>query len=87
MYRPRTPILALTPEEATFHQLSLVWGIESLLIPKFEQDFLKTTAAGDKILIERGYARKGDLVVISAGIPAAESGGTNVMKLHTVDSD
>lgn len=87
MYRPRTPILALTPEATTFHQLSLVWGIESLLIPKFEQDFLKTTAAGDQILIERGYARKGDLVVISAGIPAAKSGGTNVMKLHTVDSD
>ena len=87
MYRPCTPILALTPEEATFHQLSLVWGIEALLIPKFEKDFLRTTAAGDRILIGRGYARKGDLVVVSAGIPAAKSGGTNVMKLHTVDSD
>ena len=87
MYRPCTPILALTPEEATFHQLSLVWGIEALLIPKFEKDFLRTTAAGDRILIGRGYAQKGDLVVVSAGIPAAKSGGTNVMKLHTVDSD
>jgi pyruvate kinase len=87
MYRPCTPILALTPEEATFHQLSLVWGIEALLIPKFEKDFLRTAAAGDRILIRRGHARKGDLVVISAGIPAAKSGGTNVMKLHTVDSD
>jgi pyruvate kinase len=87
MYRPSTPILALTPQETTFHQLSLVWGVESLLISKFEKDFLKTAAAGDQILIERGYARKGDLVVISAGIPAAKSGGTNVMKLHTVDSD
>jgi len=87
MYRPCTPILALTPVEATFHRLSLVWGIEALLIPKFEKDFLRTTAAGDRILIGRGYARKGDLMVISAGIPAAKSGGTNVMKLHTVDSD
>jgi pyruvate kinase len=87
MYRPCTPIIGLTPEETTFHQLSLVWGIESLLIPKFDKDFLKTAAAGDKILIEKGYAQKGDLVVISAGIPAAKSGGTNVMKLHTVDSD
>ena len=87
MYRPCTPIIGLTPEETTFHQLSLVWGIESLLIPKFDKDFLRTAAAGDKILIEKGYAQKGDLVVISAGIPAAKSGGTNVMKLHTVDSD
>jgi len=33
---------------------------------------------------ERGYAKEGDLVVISAGIPAAQRGGTNVMKLHRV---
>ena len=87
MYRPSTPVLALTPKESTFHQLSMVWGVEALLIPKFEKDFLKTTAAGDKILMEQGYVKKGDLVVISAGIPAAESGGTNVMKLHTVGLD
>jgi len=87
MYRPATAVVALTPRESTFHQLSLVWGIEAVLIPKFEKDFLKTTAAGDKILMERGYVKKGDLVVISAGIPAAKSGGTNVMKLHTVGLD
>jgi pyruvate kinase len=87
MYRPATSVIALTPQVSTFHQLSLVWGIEAVLIPKFERDFLKTTAAGDRILMERGYVEKGDLVVISAGIPAAKSGGTNVMKLHTVGLD
>jgi pyruvate kinase len=87
MYRPSTAVVAITPRVATFHHLSLVWGIEALLIPKFERDFLKTTAAGDKLLMEQGYAKKGDLVVISAGIPAAKSGGTNVMKLHTVGLD
>jgi pyruvate kinase len=87
MFRPSTAVVAITPEESTFHHLSLVWGIEALLIPKFEKDFLKTTAASDKILMERGYVEKGDLVVISAGIPAAKSGGTNVMKLHTVGLD
>jgi pyruvate kinase len=87
MYRPATAIVAITPRESTFHQLSLVWGVEALLIRHFENDFLKTTAAGDRILLDRGYVEKGDLVVISAGIPAALSGGTNVMKLHTVAGD
>ena len=87
MYRPGIPIVAITPEESTFHHLSLVWGVESLLIPKFEKDFLKTTTRGDEILMDRGYVKKGDVVVISAGIPAAKSGGTNVMKLHTVGLD
>jgi pyruvate kinase len=84
MYRPSTPVVAITPRESTFHHLSMVWGIEALLIPKFETDFLRTTAASDRILMQRGFAKKGDLVVISAGIPAAQRGGTNVMKLHTV---
>jgi pyruvate kinase len=87
MYRPATSVIAITPKESTFHQLSLVWGVEALLIPKFEKDFLKTTAVSDKVLLEQGLVEKGDLVVISAGIPAAESGGTNVMKLHTVGLD
>jgi pyruvate kinase len=87
MYRPSTPVIAITPRESTFHQLSIVWGVEALLIPKFEKDFLKTTAATDRVLLERGYVDKGDLVVISAGIPAAKSGGTNVMKLHAVGLD
>jgi pyruvate kinase len=87
MYRPATPIVAITPRESTFHQLSLVWGVEALLIRQFEKDFLKTTAAGDRILLDRGYVEKGDLVVISAGIPASKSGGTNVMKLHAVAGD
>lgn len=87
MYRPSKPIVAITPEQSTYHQLSLVWGVESLLVPKFEKDFLKTSAAGDRILTEKGYVEKGDLVVISAGIPAAQSGGTNIMKLHRVGFD
>jgi pyruvate kinase len=87
MFRPKIPILAVTPRKSTFHQLSLVWGIESFLIPRFEKDFLKTTAGSDQVLLEKGYVQKGDLVVISAGIPAAKSGGTNVMKLHTVGLD
>ncbi len=87
MYRPRTPIVAITPEEATFHQLSLVWGVYALLIPQFEKDFLKTAAVGDELLISEGLVQDGDLVVISAGIPAARSGGTNVMKLHRVGRD
>ncbi|MBA7692406.1 Pyruvate kinase [subsurface metagenome] len=84
MHRPGKPIIAITPLKSTYYQLSLVWGIETILLPEFENDFLKTTAKGDKALLEQGYVQEGDLVVISAGIPASETGGTNVMKLHVV---
>ncbi len=84
MYRPKTPIVAITPIESTYHQLSLVWGMESLLIPGIEEDFLETVKKTEKELIYRGLAKRGDLVVISAGIPAAQSGGTNLLKVHTI---
>lgn len=87
MYRPNKPIIAVTPLKTTYYQLSLVWGIFSINLPKFENDFLETIAIGDRVLKERGCVQDGDLIVISAGIPASSPGGTNVMKLHVVGSD
>jgi pyruvate kinase len=84
MYRPSVPIVAMTPLESTFHQLSLVWGVTALLLPTFDKDFLNTARMGDRLLLEEGLASEGDLCVISAGIPALETGGTNLMKLHVV---
>jgi pyruvate kinase len=83
-HRPATPIVAVTPLESTYHQLSLVWGVHGVLLPRFEDDFLQTTQEAEPLLRARGYIAEGDLMVVSAGIPAAQRGGTNVMKLQVV---
>ncbi len=82
--RPSTPIVAVTPNESTFHQLSLVWGVEAVLMPGFDESFIEAVERGDRELVRRGMAKEGDLVIISAGIPPGKSGGTNVMKAHRV---
>ena len=87
MYRPPVPIVAVTPLRSTFQQLSLVWGVRALCLPDFHQDFLQTASAGNRLLLEKGLVSEGDLIVISAGIPALQPGGTNVMKLHVVGRD
>jgi pyruvate kinase len=84
MFRPATPILAVTPRESTCRRLSAIWGVEAVLLPEMMDDFLVTVRKGDELLMSRGLVRQGDLVVISAGIPASRQGGTNLMKLHTV---
>ncbi len=86
-YRPKTAIVAVTPNESTYYQLSLNWGVESVLVPGFEEDFLETIYKSDKVLVEKGYAKNGDTVIVSAGIPAKIAGGTNVMKIHRVGDD
>jgi pyruvate kinase len=82
--RPATPIVAVTPSESTYSRLSLVWGVEAVLMPGIEERFIDTVIKGDRVLVDKGLAKKGDLVIISAGIPAGKTGGTNMMKAHIV---
>ncbi|NOY09916.1 MAG: pyruvate kinase [Spirochaetes bacterium] len=86
MYRPATPIIAITPLKSTYNQLSLVWGVQTLLIEGMEEDFLKTVKKTEEELLYRGMVKKGDTVVISAGFPAGKAGGTNLMKVHRIGS-
>ena len=58
--------------------------MECLLVPEFEETFVDTLRKGDNALLQNGLAENDDLVVVAAGIPVGKSGGTNVMKIHTV---
>ena len=82
--RPTTRIVAITPVESTHHQLSLAWGVESIYAHGMETDFLKSIARADDILIDAGFVKKDDLVIVSTGIPASIAGGTNLMKIHRI---
>lgn len=82
--RPEAPIVALTAHPRTFYRLSLVWGVESILLPRSGDDFPDTLRMADRALKERGWASDGDLVIVAAGIPASRPGGTNIMKLHRI---
>jgi pyruvate kinase len=84
MNRPSVPIIATTPVEQTYYHMSLIWGVHAFLVPKLEEVFMESVHRNDQILIEAGALKKGDLVVITAGIPAGKAGGSNVMKLHIV---
>ena len=84
--RPAQPIVAITPYQSTRRMLSLYWGIDSLLVREIEHSFAEAVCNGDRVLMTHGVAAKGDVVVVTAGIPEGKSGGTNVMKIHIVGS-
>ena len=87
MYRPITPIVAITPKQSTHYQLSLVWGIRSILLPQLEADFVKSMQLGEIALKKHGFVQNGDQVVVSAGIPAGYAGGTNLMKIQIIGQE
>lgn len=82
-YRPRAPIVALTPIPAVARKLNLVWGVLPLIIPgKRDTDQMIDQAVNRAL--EAGAIQAGDLVVITAGVPAGIPGTTNLIKVHTV---
>jgi pyruvate kinase len=82
-YRPPCPILAPTPLEETFRRLALVWGAVPLRSGR-----LRSTdgliAGAFRAALKSGLARRGDTVVITAGVPPGVAGRTNMIKVETL---
>lgn len=82
-YRPKAPIIAVTPSEQTIRRLSLVWGVIPIQCPHASTTDELFDAAVNSALTA-GYASYGDIVVITAGVPVGRTGTTNIIKVHQV---
>jgi pyruvate kinase len=81
--RPPVPILAVTTEVASYRQLALVWGVVPVLVDRVPGYDAMLTVVRDLIL-KRGYAKPGDHIVMTAGVPWEVSGSTNLIKVEEV---
>jgi pyruvate kinase len=83
-YRPRAPVLALSPSRAVVRRCQLLWGVHARL----NEEPLQTLDLMDRCAdaaCEVGFASQGDKIGITAGLPAGTSGGTNLFKVHTIE--
>jgi pyruvate kinase len=82
-YRPEAPILGITTDRATYHQLNLSWGVVPYLVPEY--DSIEEMAAHAKsAAIGAGLARSGDRIVMVAGVPIGVVGRTNLLRVETL---
>lgn len=82
-FRPQTDIVGATISQKVWRQLSLSWGVTPVLCNlKDNTDELFDHAV--EVTVKAGAAKKGDIVVITAGIPLGISGTTNMLKVHEV---
>jgi pyruvate kinase len=81
--RPRTPVLAYTPSERVYRQLSLWWGVYPHLVPLAgtTEELLQVV---EKRLMEIDHLQPGEHVVVMGGMPLADKGRTNFVKLHRI---
>ena len=82
-WRPPTRILAFTPNARVRSQLSLVWGVETFLVPQVAHTDDMVVQV-DKALLDIGRATVGEKVVIVAGVPPGVPGTTNGMRVHKI---
>jgi len=83
-YRPSQPIVAISPNRQTVKTLCLVWGVSPLQIRAFKSTDELIRLAQQKAL-GLGLVKKGDLVVITSGVPLHKVGTTNLITVKAVD--
>ena len=83
-YRPRVPIIARSPKETTVRKLALSWGVYPLQSSEIEHtdDMIHKAK---KTALQTGLVRRGEKIVITAGIPFAIPGTTNLIKVEIVE--
>jgi len=82
--RPKAPIYALTNDAVIFHGLNLLWGIHPILIRRKCQSFDEMILLAETNIKEHQPTKKGDKIIVIAGIPPNIPGGTNCLKIHTL---
>ena len=80
-HHPGCMIIGCCMDDYVCRQLNLYWGVQPLLLPK-EDDadalFNSAVAAAE----EAGLVSRGDLTVLTAGVPLGVTGTTNLIKVQ-----
>ncbi len=84
--RPSMPIIALTPIEQTARRLSLAWGMHCVLCEDAQSLDEMFSKAGE-IACSEEFAKVGDKVLITAGVPIGTLGTTNLLRIITIGED
>jgi pyruvate kinase len=81
-YRPTCPIFGVTPLRSIWRELAWWWGIHPVMLHELS-DLTVATKEAIEACVKGGRVKEGELVVITAGIPLAHSGTTNMVEVMT----
>lgn len=80
-YRPTLPIYAVTPTQQVRRHLALYRGVSSLRVD-IQGDTEAQIATVEKVVLDSGLLKIGDVVIITMGSPLSTPGTTNLLKIH-----
>jgi pyruvate kinase len=82
-YKPTCPVYAFTPDEATCNKLAMSFGVTPVMMPKIKvlNDMMPFVR---KYMTQNKLVKKGDKIVVAAGIPFGKAVDTNMMMVDTI---
>ncbi|MDH4093844.1 MAG: pyruvate kinase [Betaproteobacteria bacterium] len=78
------PIYALTSQTSTRYRCALFRDVYPLMVKYVGHDREELLQEAEKVLVENGVVKQGDLIVLTIGEPIGKAGGTNTMKIVRV---
>ncbi len=82
-FRPDVPILCATYDDRTRRQLGIVWGVQAITMSISENTDETVQGAIDAFL-RAGRLQCGEMVIVTAGVPAGHAGNTNLIMTQVV---
>ncbi len=81
--RPSMPIIAMTTNIKSYHQMALYWGVIPMLehsVKSVMEGFTRVSSSA----LAQNYVSYGDLAVITAGSPFGVAGTTNTLMVENI---
>ena len=82
-FRPEAPVLGLTPNVSTYRQMNIGWGVVPGICGDFE-DAEEMFSSAAEVAVAKGYAKKGDKIIITSGVPLGVQGSTNLIRVYEI---
>lgn len=82
-WRPRFPIIAISPAKEVVNRLSMIWGVVGIQNPSFyNTDVMLLNLPG--LIKKLGIVRSGDTIVLTGGTPINQMRSTNMIKIDRI---
>jgi pyruvate kinase len=81
--RPDCPILGCTASETTARRMAVIWGVHPVMTPELHS-MTDMVARAVRAAVGEGFAKTGDEVVVTAGVPFGTPGTTNALRVAIV---
>ena len=83
-FRPKQPIIALTPSSWVARRMNILWGVQPFVLKEVGEYHEQIVDRVDEFLLGRDIVAPGDRLVILMGSPIYQRAKTNLLRVHRV---